>query len=387
MNIPPRIQALTEIWEASKRGPAPAASALPLQFFADIHGTDEPDDFVEGLLGRGDSSVLYGPPNCRKTFLACDLALHVALGRPWFGRAVEAGAVLYVACEGSGAFKKRVRAFRAGHKLTADAVVPFGLVSASVALRDGQGDVDRVVEAAAATAAQYGMPVVLIVIDTLARAIGGGDENSAADMGGYIRAVDQIRERTGAHVMSVHHTGKNAEHGARGHSSLLGAIDTEISISRDKDGETSTAEVTKQRDFEGGQKWTFKLATVELGTDRRGNAITSCVVRPASRGLPDPRKALKADSPAARAYEILVLMDEQRGGSGVTQADWRARLTAEGVTSSVTGSERTQFSRILTKLNQINAIIEFEGDYFPSCDTRDMARRSVTVAKHKPGSP
>ena len=369
MTVPARIHALAEEWSAWQRGVMPDHDALPLHFFKDIDGTDEPADFVEGLLGRGGASVLVGPPNVGKSFFALDLALSVALGRSWFGRATEQGAVLYVALEGGGAAKKRLLAFKAAHGIAADAAVPFALVPASVALQDGQKDVQRVVEAARTIERATGLPVVLIVVDTLARAMAGGDENSAEAMGGLIRAVDAIRSETGAHVMAVHHTGKNKDSGARGHSSLLGAIDTEITIA--KDGETSTVTVTKQRDFEGGQKWAFKLETVELGTDRRGNAITSCVVRPAARGLPDPRTLLNGSPKAKAAYEILVEMVKERDVDSVTEGEWRKRLTVKGVTSGVTSNERSQFRRILAKLSEIRVITEFDGDYWPRRDTRD----------------
>lgn len=371
MTVPARIQALAEEWSAWQRGVMPEHDALPLQFFQDIDGTDEPDDFVEGLLSRGGASVLVGPPNVGKSFLALDLALSVSMGRSWFNRATEQGVVLYVALEGGGAAKKRLLAYKAAHGIAADAAVPFALVPASVALQDGQNDVARVVEAARTMESATGLRVVLIIVDTLARAMAGGDENSAEAMGGFIRAVDAIRSETGAHVMAVHHLGKNRDSGARGHSSLNGAIDTEITILRDPEGGTITAHVTKQRDFEVGQKWTFALETVELGTDRRGNAITSCVVRHAARGLPDPRKMLKPGSKAAKAYDVLVEMYQERDGRGVTAADWSYRLKIEGVTSDATNSARTQFRRILKKLNESNALVEWEGEYSPRRGTRD----------------
>lgn len=371
--IPAGVRELAEYLDAKRQGQAPPGSALPLEFFSEIDGTVEPDDFVEGLLGRGGASVVYGPPNCGKTFLCSDLALHVALGWTWFGRRTEAGGVLYVACEGSVGFRKRVEAARKAYGIARSHVVPFALAPVSVALRDGQADIDRVVDAAERIKGECGCPVLLIIIDTLSRAMAGGDENAASDMGQYVKAIDQIRRLTGAHVLSVHHTGKNASAGARGHSSLLGAIDTEIEISRDEGGGTSTATVTKQRDFEGGQRWKFELETVKIGTDRRGNSITSCVVRRATPERPDPLKALKPGSCPARAYQILLAMDTGAGRKGVTAADWRGRMVAEGVTSAVSGTERAQFKRILAKLRDINALSEFDGHIYPVRVTRDTA--------------
>ena len=118
----------------------------------------------------------------------------------------------------------------------------------------------------------------LIVIDTLSRVMAGGDENSAADMTALIRNVDAIRATTGAHILTVHHTGKDTARGARGHSSLRAATDTEIEIANE-DG-ARAAVVTKQRDHNGGETFAFDLKSVSLGHDQDGDEVTSCVVEP-----------------------------------------------------------------------------------------------------------
>ena len=54
----------------------------------------------------------------------------------------------------------------------------------------------------------------IIEIDTLSRIMAGGDENNAADMTALIRNIDTLRAATGAHVVLVHHTGKDTARGA-----------------------------------------------------------------------------------------------------------------------------------------------------------------------------
>lgn len=65
---------------------------------------------VKGWLARGAVSMLYGPSNTGKSFLALDIAYHVAKGVPWGGRRVRQGNVLYVAAEGGSGFNNRVAA-------------------------------------------------------------------------------------------------------------------------------------------------------------------------------------------------------------------------------------------------------------------------------------
>lgn len=78
----------------------------------------------------------------------------------------------------------------------------------------------------------------------------------------------------------MHHTGKDTGRGARGHSPLRAAIDTEIELSRDDLGQI-TAEVTKQRDGPTGYRFCYQLRQVELGLDQDGDPVTTCLVDPA----------------------------------------------------------------------------------------------------------
>jgi hypothetical protein len=79
--------------------------------------------------------------------------------------------------------------------------------------------------------------------------------------------------------MIVHHTGKDVAKGARGHSSLRAATDTEIEVSVDET-ELRAARVTKQRDLPGGEEFAFRLDAVGLGVDEDGDAVTTCIVAP-----------------------------------------------------------------------------------------------------------
>ena len=211
-----------------------------------------------------------------KTFLALDLALHVAADLNWHGAKVRAtGPVIYVASEGGRGIRNRIAAVKQENPdLSKAAGGNFLLLSD--ALDMCRADSGALIEALA----QLPDKPVLIVIDTLARSMGLGDENSSTDMGAFIRSVDQVRAATGAHVMVIHHAGKDAAKGARGHSSLRAAVDTEIQITRD--GPVIMAETRKQRDMEGEQAFAYTLSSVHLGVDEDGDAVTSCMVAPSA---------------------------------------------------------------------------------------------------------
>jgi hypothetical protein len=106
-------------------------------------------------------------------------------------------------------------------------------------------------------------------------------------MGQYLDSVGRISDQTGGLVLVVHHVGKNAALGARGHSSFLGALDCQIELTREENG-LRLAKVTKLRDGEDGVEFAFRLETVDLGPHpdpdaEPGERWTSCVVIPADK--------------------------------------------------------------------------------------------------------
>ncbi len=245
-------------------------------FSKDIKPSLENNTFVQGMFGRGQMSVVYGESNCGKTFFMADIAFHVSLGRQWRDRRVDRGGVIYVALEGSFGLANRIFAFKKENMLLQDNM-PLAVVPSAVDFLDPKGNIGEFIEVIEEIKEQVG-DVKLIVIDTLARAMGGGDENSGQDMGMLVRHADVIRAHTGAHICFVHHSGKDAAKGARGHSSLRAAVDTEIEISRKEGDDFSLIKSVKQRDMEMADDMYFGLKKVELGPDNYGEMVTSCVV-------------------------------------------------------------------------------------------------------------
>lgn len=232
--------------------------------------THSGDPLVEGVIDRGTFSTWYGPPKSGKTFVVLDLCGAVGTGGEWAGKKVHKGAVVYVAAEGGRGIYKRLRALQQRRPETVGA--PLYIVRLAVDLLHGRKHVELLTGLCQEAASRAGLPVELVVIDTIARALGGGDENSPADMGALVKNLDDLRERTGAHVLGIHHTGKDTTKGMRGHSSLLGAVDTEIQILN------RVITSPNQRDLEDDLELRFDLKTVNIGLDGGGNHVSSCVV-------------------------------------------------------------------------------------------------------------
>lgn len=333
---------------------------LPLIYFNEITASLETNDFVEGLLTNNGLSVIYGEAGCGKTFFSTDLALHVALGRGWREREVDGGGVIYIAAEGGHSVLNRIAAFKKHHGIS-DEDVPFAVVPCPLNLRDPDADTEELIKLIKEAGDKLQVLVKYVVVDTLSRAMAGGNENGPEDMGALVANADRVRDATNAHFCFVHHTGKDASKGSRGHSLLRAASDTEIEITRDVSG-VATAKVTKQRDLETAGEFCFRLQRVELGDNDRGKPVTSCVVQHLEdheigvsrtkltpleqRGLDELRNCVISAPQKHPGF-----MDIPTNVTLTHTALFRERLKSAGVTSCDNpGSERKQFQRILTQL-------------------------------------
>jgi len=255
---------LAGLLEAATEPPKPAPRYKLL-------GADELRDLpplawrVRGVLPAVGLAALYGPSASGKSFLAFDMAAAIAEGQRWFDCRVEAAPVVYAALEGEAGFKLRAQAWETSR----GRALPDGLrmMLQPFKLTDGQDvlDLAAVVPAGA-----------VVVLDTLNRAAPTADENSSRDMGEILEAAKLLQTLTRGLVLLVHHTGKNAAAGLRGHSSLFAAMDAAIEVSRD--GDRREWKVAKSKDGQDGTAHPFKLQVETLGVEETGEAITSCVV-------------------------------------------------------------------------------------------------------------
>ncbi len=332
--------------------PDHADTNLPLVYFDDIEPCLDVRDFVQGVLVEEGSAVVYGESNAGKTFWTTDLALHVAAGREWNGRRVEQGGVIYCVLEGGAGFKNRVAAWR---NETLERDIPFAAIPVTLNLLDTEADTPKLIEAIRGAAAKMGQPVKLVVVDTLSRAMAGGNENAPDDMGALVRNMDQIRQATGACLLFVHHSGKDAAKGARGHSLLRAAIDTEIEVVAGE-GEGKAATVVKQRELKKGDVFEFVLKVVELGMNRHGEAVTTCLVDGANVGEAraySPKRSLKGHP--KRAYEILENLVSASGRMGdagvpsgyssVPEKWWRDQFYENAMAAADTKTKEKAFRR------------------------------------------
>lgn len=237
---------------------------------------------VKGLMTRGELSMLAGPSQSGKSFLAIDLACAIARGVPWFGRKVRKGGVVYQAGESAkGVRRKRLPAYRR-HTRSADEAVPFALLQAPVNLHASDDDTQAMIEECLYWRETWGS-LELVVIDTFSAATPGANENASEDMSRVLARCGRIAESTGAAVLLVHHMNALGEK-PRGHTSIFANLDS-VLLCR-KDGEKRDddnrqireVKIAKAKDGEADYAWRFVLPAVEIGHDEDGDPVTSCIV-------------------------------------------------------------------------------------------------------------
>ena len=356
-------------WTKPKIGEEPRKpSRIKLVPFEEIClGTERPY-LVKGLIPRTGLTVIWGPPKSGKSFWTFDLIMHVALGWDYRGRRVQQGAVVYCAFEGQSGIKGRVEAFRLHHLAEQAEGVPFYL---QPGILDLVNDCRELI--AAISLALGDTKPTAVVLDTLNRSL-RGSENSDEDMSAYIGAADAIREAFDCAVLIVHHCGVNDSR-PRGHTSLTGAVDAQLAVKRDANGNIIvTVEWMKDGESEG-DTIASRLEVVEVGTDEDGEAITSCIVVPSEITATTTTKPIRLPNSAKIARDCLIDVLAREGKvppinahipdhtPTVSEAAWRADCYARGISKGATPRAREMaFARAAQSLQAKGMIGRWNGE-------------------------
>lgn len=327
--------------------------SIPFTWAADFPTVTAPQMIVGGLLEAGTLACMFGDSNTGKSTFALDIALSISHGGTWCGRRSTKGIVFWLSLEAPSGTRRRVAAYCIKHKRSMGSLL-FADVATAVQLLQLH-DVEQLIAGIKAAEAEAGEKCSLVVVDTLARAMAGGDENKSQDMGLLVKGCDRVRTETGATVLLIHHSGKDSTKGARGSGSLRAAVDTEVEVS----GQVNPrqAKVTKQRDLPSGDTFAFDLEPVQVRTDEDdGEAFTACVVvhrddlhaplaSPKGKAVASILRALRAQQDAAPGPCIWSLEDMRQIGRNLgqhrnTARDAVDRLVMSGLTVPTIGGHR-----------------------------------------------
>lgn len=316
---------------------------LRLLSLEDVRKSPPRNYILPGLIAPGEFSVWWGAPKCGKSFLLLRLAFGLAMGRGMWGREpARPVRVLYGAAEGESGLKARLDALERelGHP---------GANFAAVAQRMQLGAPGE--HLADMIAASRIHRAELVIVDTLARTFGDGDEYHPKDMGAYVQAMDQLREEgrekgaPAVHVAVIHHGSKDEEAKTpRGSGALLGAADLVVRI---KKGTPHTATVEMAKDDAEGDELPFRLRALELPAAIDGTPSATCIAEEAEAGG-GGNNAKKLTGQAARALGFLTDLILQGGNilpasekfpphadlRGVPFEDWRKECASRSLSTS-----------------------------------------------------
>ena len=274
---PAVITALVEQIEALQHGDKPVAQsrfiwadefcALPPTEIWSIKDYIEPDTLC----------VMYGDSEAYKSFLAVDIACHIATGKDWRGKKVKQGIALYIAGEGSNGLKKRLKAW---FEYYGEPIRNLAVSTVPLALCD-PGNAAELVAHTQQFLKATAMKPALIIMDTLNTHFGGGDENNTADMTRFMDGLRILRMATGATLLIPHHCGHTAKDRSRGSIALHNGIDWEYRLERSPESQTTTLTCTKVKDHEKPAPLSWNLETVSLPwAYEDGKPLNSAVLVP-----------------------------------------------------------------------------------------------------------
>ena len=301
-----------------------------------------PEYVIEGLLETETLGLIFGNPGCGKSFLAVDIAASVASGIQFHGRATKQGSVFFIAGEGHNGLARRFAAWSKARS-TSLADVPLFKSERAAQFLD-VASAGSVAEAVAGLAAQHGAPA-LIVIDTLARNFGSGDENNTRDMSEFVVAIDDLKARfPGCSVLIVHHSGHVDKQRARGAMALKGALDAEYRVEK-PDDDLIRLICTKMKDAEPPKDLAFKFVPVDL--DEAHSAVLEATDAAQGQKKLTPTQALAVST--YRTAELEKSRWEDGAFMGVHLEDWRSAFYAKH-TGDNTDAKKKAFQRARKQL-------------------------------------
>lgn len=203
---------------------------------------------IQDVIPNNGLIIVYGAPGSGKTFIVLDMCLHIINNRDWFENKInESGIIVYLIGEGIYGIKKRLEAWDDYYNIQSPNQLFFVPIS-SINIWE-EKNIERLKKTINKFINITGKQINMIVVDTLARASTGLDENSSRDMGMFLRNFEMIKEKFGCSIVFIHHKGKDESRGMRGSSSLLGAADTCIDVKKEENHDI-IIKIEKQKDGE-----------------------------------------------------------------------------------------------------------------------------------------
>lgn len=331
----------------------------------DLYSMTGPTDWlVKPYLDKGSLAMVFGQSGTLKSFVAIDIGLSIATGSDWHGNPVGQGTVFYICGEGLNGIARRLRAWELHNGISLDHV-SFFVSSRSAQFLD-EASAMEVVTAVDELCDQHGKPV-FVIIDTLNRNFGPGDESNTADMTSFVHVIDKcLRIPYGCTALIIHHTGHNEQHRARGAYALHAALDWEYQANRDS--KILELKNIKSKDFENLPPICLKSEIITLDwKEDDGEAMTSLILRSTTEPF---RKKGSLTGANKIAYDSLLEGIKDNGGESIHVETWRAAAYQANISESNKADSKQKAFKRAQEYLQREGMIETKNDYWkPTQDT------------------
>ena len=248
-----------------------------ITLFDDVNQSKIKEEILDGVLGAGEFTEFVAKPGTGKSVLLVDIGCHIAAGMDWHGRKVKKGMVIFFAAERKKLTERRIDAWGKKHGVKG---IPFVTVGGKLDLTNRLIDAKALAATIKGLEERLGHQCVLIIIDTVTRTFGAGDQHQSRDMQRYIQSADELHRATVAHIALIHHSPWNSDRG-KGAIDLDGAIDGsfEVTVKGTGPGKVFTLSGTGANDdADEGAIISFRLEGVEVGRDAAGKPTMAPVV-------------------------------------------------------------------------------------------------------------
>lgn len=317
---------------------------------------------IKNYLEPDSLSVLFGDSESYKSFLAIDIACHIATGKDWRGNPVKKGVCLFIAGEGGNGLKKRIRAWFEHYQLP---MVNIAISVVPLALCDPKNSKELVADIKTFLQQSQIMPS-FIALDTLNTHFGPGDENGTSDMTKFLSGMRELRIATKAHVMATHHCGHGDKSRSRGSIVLHNGIDWEYRAERKPDTSITTIFNTKSKDADKPEplSWALERQGLPWATED-GEPMASCVLLPADLQDEEP-KASSGNGIALTALRN-ALMDHGQEAAGVvsvSEDQWRQAAYDLDISKASQRAKIKAFQRAKDALVKENKVSQHDGRFW-----------------------
>jgi hypothetical protein len=244
---------------------------------------------IKHLLPAQGHGLLSGQWGTAKTFVAIDLAGSIMTGQPFLGyKITRQSGVLFIAAEGAHQVRLRVDAvWREKCGGGTERAPFFWYETAPVLLQ--KGSIEKLTAMAQQAETElmhdFGLPLGLIIIDTLAACTGyrrSGEDYDTAVTQALMDVLKTVAQRTNCYVLGVAHFGKSLDAGTSGSLNKENSADNVLACLglRELSGAVSNSRLAVRKNRAGpqGQEYPFTLRKVEMGLDEDEEPITTMVV-------------------------------------------------------------------------------------------------------------